>query len=150
MPAGRGWQGFLPIFYHRCKNGPHTNLKVDSKGVPKLTAFRFFSYLEQDDAGVVHLAVVVVHQLLDALTVVHLGQVVALRPERVADLLDLRLDRGGLMTHTTSQSNRKTTTRHNGREAEAAADEGKYIYQRGPEKKKKSKGDSVRDQEIHQ
>lgn len=50
-------------------------------------------YLEQDDPGVVHLAVVVVHELLHALAVVHLGEVVPLRAERLADLLDLGLDR---------------------------------------------------------
>lgn len=54
-------------------------------------------YLEQDDAGVVHLAVVVVHELLDALSIVHLGQLVALSPESVADLLDLGLDRRRLV-----------------------------------------------------
>lgn len=43
-----------------------------------------------------HLAVVVVHELLDALSVVHLGEIVPLRLESVADLLDLRLDSGGL------------------------------------------------------
>lgn len=49
--------------------------------------------LEKDHTGVVHLAVVVVHELLHALAVIHLGQLVTPSLESVTDLLDFRFDR---------------------------------------------------------
>lgn len=63
--------------------------------------------LEQDDTSVVHLPVVVVHELLDRLTVVHVGEVVAPGPEGVTDLLDLSLDCRGL-SQTQQQPHQST------------------------------------------
>ena len=52
--------------------------------------------LEQHHASVVHLPVVVVHDLLGGLAVVHVWEIVAPGPKSIADLLDLGLDRSSL------------------------------------------------------
>lgn len=56
-----------------------------------------------------HLPVVVVHELLDRFTVVHVGELVAPGPEGVTDLLDLSLDRRGLSRTISINVNERET-----------------------------------------
>lgn len=56
-----------------------------------------------------HLPVVVVHELLDRFTVVHVGEVVAPGLEGVTDLLDLSLDCRGLSRTISINMNERET-----------------------------------------